>query len=255
MNMKEWKSNIKIVENRKDFFYWRNKAVQYFNLKPGEVIHHLMETDEQKEFNSKYYERWGFDFDGQMKYCVKMSKEDHDAYHVSLRRGKHNTAEHNKKVSDGLKKYYKTPEGELTKKIAKEKFWSRENAHQHQSEAIKKYFSNEENRKKLSDSMKGLKMWTNGEKRIWAHECPDGYWPCESPIKGKTWVQKNKIKLVKCIETGEVLNINEVRFKYPNASHVREAANGTRNLAGGYHWEWVNETETETINQTEKEDL
>lgn len=240
MNMKEWKYHSKNPENRKEFFYWRNKAVQYFNLKPGEVIHHLMETPEQKEFNSKYYERWGFDFNGEMKYCVKMLKEQHDEYHVSLRKGKHNTEEHNKKVSEGLKKFYQTPEGKETLKRSKEKFWARENAHEHQSEVLKLYYSNEENRKKLSDKLKGIKLWTNGEEFTYSHECPEGFWKAESFNKGKHWVQKDKIRLVRCIETDEILNVNEVRFKYPKAAeHVRDVANGKRHKAGGLHWEWV----------------
>lgn len=241
MNQKEWKEKSKNPENRAEFWYWRNKAVKYFDLKPGEVIHHLIETKEQKDFNKIYYERWGFDLNGEMKYCIKMTKEEHDEYHVSLRRGKHNTPEHNKKVSDSVKRFYETPEGELTKKKAKEKYWSRENAHEHQSEALKKYFSDENNRKKLSDTLKGVKLWTNGEIYTYAHECPDGFWKAESQNKGKTWTNSNKIRLIKCIETNEVLNVNEIRFKYPNAKHAREVADGKRKTSDGYHWEWVDE--------------
>ena len=98
MNRKEWKKLSKDKKN-KEFWFWRNKAVKFFNLQKGEVIHHLIETEEQKEFNKSYYERWGFDFDNVMKYCIKMTKEEHDNYHSSLRKGKHNTNEHNKNVS------------------------------------------------------------------------------------------------------------------------------------------------------------
>lgn len=50
-----------------------------------------------------------------MRYAIKMTKEEHDAYHVSLRKGKHNSKEHNQRVSESLKKFYKTPEGKLSR--------------------------------------------------------------------------------------------------------------------------------------------
>ena len=240
MNRKEWKKLSKDKKN-KEFWFWRNKAVKFFNLQKGEVIHHLIETEEQKEFNKNYYERWGFDFDNVMKYCIKMTKEEHDNYHSSLRKGKHNTNEHNKKVSESLKKFYSTPEGKEVIKKSQEKRWSKKENHEKQSQTIKEYFSNEENRKKLSDSMKGLKLWTNGEKNVWAHECPDGYVKAESPKKGKHWHQKSKIRMIMCVETGEVLNVNEVKEKdlYNHTKHAADVANGKRKIAGGFHWEWV----------------
>jgi len=75
MNRKEW------LKQEKKNWEWRNKAVKYFNGKKGDVIHHLMETEEQRNFNNLYYERWGFDLNGEMKYCSLMNYEDHLKYH------------------------------------------------------------------------------------------------------------------------------------------------------------------------------
>ena len=86
-----------------------------------------------------------------------------------------------------------------------------------------------------------LNVLTNGEKNVWAHECPDGYVKAESPTKGKHWHQKSKIRMIMCVETGEVLNVNEVKEKdlYNHTKHAADAANGKRKIAGGFHWEWV----------------
>lgn len=232
MNFKEWKTHTKFnINTDSSIWYWRNAAVKYFELKSGEVIHHLMDTDEQKEFNNKYYERWGFDLNGEMKYCVKMTKVEHDTYHSSLRKGKHNTQEHNLKVSESLKQLYATPEGKALQQSARKKYWERENAHEHQSEKLKQYFSKQENREKLSNSMKGLQLWTDGEKRIWAHECPEGYVKAESPTKGRHWHQKNKERYIRCIETGDIVEIHSIREKYPKAGHAGDVANGIRKIA------------------------
>lgn len=155
MNFKEWKKESLNPKDKKTFWYWRNKAIVYFDLKPGEVIHHLMETEEQKEFNRNYYERWGFDLNGEMKYCVKMTKIEHDNYHASLRKGKHNSKEHNKRVSESLKNFYKTKKGKEIINNSHNKCWENEENHRKQSERVKKYFSNPDNRKKLSESMTG----------------------------------------------------------------------------------------------------
>ena len=51
MNVKEWK----LLEKHGNDWFWRNKAVKYFNLQRGQVIHHLRDTEEQRNFNDKYY--------------------------------------------------------------------------------------------------------------------------------------------------------------------------------------------------------
>ena len=77
MNQKEWKQSLK-YEGK---YYYRNLAVKHFSLTKGHVIHHLRDTKEQRIFNDTYYERWGFDFNGKMKYCVKLTKEKHIEIH------------------------------------------------------------------------------------------------------------------------------------------------------------------------------
>ena len=81
MNQKQWKKLTHSIDKPKDFWYWRNKAVEYFNLQKGQVIHHLRDTKEQRIFNDNYYERWGFDFNEEMKYCICISKEEHSELH------------------------------------------------------------------------------------------------------------------------------------------------------------------------------
>ena len=243
-------------EAPKGFWFWRNEAVKYFNLQPGEVIHHLMETEEQKIFNKNYYERWGFDLDGNMRYAIKMTKEEHDNYHSSLRKGKHNSKEHNQHVSESLKKFYQTPEGKLSQQKSRKGQWSREGAHEKQSEAIKKYFSNEENRKKLSETMKEFSFWTDGEHTVYQKECPEGWHKGQGTLKvNGEKREKNHPKfisrrlysgkLLKCVETGELFDIYEPNFRKSKKvpGHAIDAANGIRNKAGGLHWVWVDEKE------------
>ena len=81
MNQKEWRLKSRNKNKEPNFWYWRNKAIKYFNLQKGQVIHHLRDTEEQCIFNDKYYERWGFDFNEKMKYCICISKEEHLKIH------------------------------------------------------------------------------------------------------------------------------------------------------------------------------
>lgn len=85
MNQKQWKELIKLPkENRgQNFFYYRNLAQKLLGYKRGcgLTIHHLRDTEEQRFFNDQYYERWGIDFDGKMKYCVLITTEEHNKVH------------------------------------------------------------------------------------------------------------------------------------------------------------------------------
>jgi hypothetical protein len=85
MTQKNWKEIQALPkEQRPNFYFWRNKALKFFGIGSrtrGFVIHHLRDTEEQRNFNDAYYERWGFDFDDQMKYAVKMTVEEHQKYH------------------------------------------------------------------------------------------------------------------------------------------------------------------------------
>ena len=85
MNQKEWKK-LSIQKREflpKNFFLYRNLAVKILGWKRGKglVIHHLRDTEEQRKFNDTYYERWGIDFDGQLKYTKLVTKEEHTQIH------------------------------------------------------------------------------------------------------------------------------------------------------------------------------
>ena len=85
MNQREWKelSRRKKEDRPSDLFYYRNLAAKLLGYKrnSGFVIHHLRETEEQRSFNDKYYERWGIDFDGKLKYTVLLTQEEHKELH------------------------------------------------------------------------------------------------------------------------------------------------------------------------------
>ncbi len=69
MDQKQWKVATGKVsdDDKKEFFYFRNLAVKELGLRKGYVIHHLRDTEEQRIFNDTYYERWGYDFDGETR--------------------------------------------------------------------------------------------------------------------------------------------------------------------------------------------
>ena len=86
MNQKEYKKYLQgPKENRpKNFFYYRNLAEKILGYKrrAGLTIHHLRNTPEQQYFNDNFYERWGIDFDGKMKYCICITTEEHKKLHA-----------------------------------------------------------------------------------------------------------------------------------------------------------------------------
>ena len=240
------------LEAPKGLWYYRNEAVKFFNLKKGEVIHHLIDTPEQKKFNNEHYERWGFDLNGEMKYAIKMTTKEHDGYHASLRKGKKNTDEHKRKCSEASKKLWEDSDFRNRVLTHRADYWKDENAHKRQSEAIKRYFANEDNRKKLSDTMKDFSFWTDGEHTVYQRDCPDGWYRGYGTLKvnGEKREEhhpqfikrrKHNNELLKCIETGELFDIYEVSFRKSRVpSHAVDVADGKRNIAGGYHWCWVN---------------
>lgn len=86
MNQREWKNLIqkKKGERPDNLFYYRNLAAKILGYKKGMglVIHHLRETEEQCHFNDANYERWGIDFDNQLKYTVLITIEEHRKIHA-----------------------------------------------------------------------------------------------------------------------------------------------------------------------------
>lgn len=229
MNVKEWKS----LEKHGDDWFWRNKAVKYFNLQKGQVIHHLRDTEEQRDFNDKHYERWGFDFNGEMKYCIVMTSEEHRIYHSNLRKGNI--------LSDSLKKEI----SESTKKGM-----STETVKKHISEGQKRRYSNLEERKIQSNRVKSFmndpikkeqwkstlpknrKWYTNGFEDIQSNECPKGFYEGRSKLKNKPSPNRKRIK---CVETGTIYD----SVVSTGVKHSGSVANGDRLKAGGYTWVWV----------------
>lgn len=109
MNQHQWKEYVKgPKENRgHNFFYYRNLAQKFlgYKRKQGLTIHHLRDTEEQRNFNDLYYERWGIDFDGEMKYCILLTTEEHKILHHLSEETKQKIAQ---SVSKSKTKY--TPE-------------------------------------------------------------------------------------------------------------------------------------------------
>ncbi len=116
MNQKEWKTLLNGPKEAipRGIFKFRNLAEKHFGYKRGSgmVIHHLRDTEEQRNFNDTYYERWGFDLDGEMKYAVMITKEEHTQIH---RLSKETIEKISKAVSIAKTKY--TPEELHEKKL------------------------------------------------------------------------------------------------------------------------------------------
>lgn len=86
MNQKEYKAYLRLSKEQrpKDFFKYRNLAEKIlgYTRNKNQVIHHLRDTEEQRQFNDQYYERWGIDFNNEMKYCILVTKEEHTRLHA-----------------------------------------------------------------------------------------------------------------------------------------------------------------------------
>lgn len=96
MNRKQWKEFCKT--NPIEAYFWYNKTRKKLLLKEFEsdertdkdarVIHHLIETEEQRKYNNEHYEMFGFEIDengneifNYGKYVVFWTKEHHLSYH------------------------------------------------------------------------------------------------------------------------------------------------------------------------------
>ena len=168
MNRKEWKEFCKV--NPKEGYRWYNKARNKLLSKEFEsdertdkdarVIHHLIETEEQRKYNDEHYELFGFEVDENGnesfeygKYVVFWTKEHHIKYH--------NVSEVTRKKLSlarlGSKNHFfgKTHSDESRLKISisqKRRFKNKEN-----HPMYGKHHSSE-TRKKLSDTHKGKKL-------------------------------------------------------------------------------------------------
>ena len=150
MNQKEWKTLTQKprIEIPHDTFKFRNLAEKHFGYKRGSgmVIHHLRDTEEQRNFNDTYYERWGFNLDGEMRYAIMITKEEHTQIH---RLSKETIEKRNKAISIAKTKY--TPE-ELREKKRKIDAEYREKNKDKIREHRKKYY--QANREKVKQKVK-----------------------------------------------------------------------------------------------------
>ena len=150
MNQKEWKT---LLNGPKEaiphgIFKFRNLAEKYFGYQRGSgmVIHHLRDTEEQRNFNDTYYERWGFNLNGEMRYAVMITKEEHTQIH---RLSKETLEKRGKAISIAKTKY--TPE-ELREKKRKIDAEYREKNKDKIREHRKKYY--QANKEKVKQKVK-----------------------------------------------------------------------------------------------------
>lgn len=104
MDQKEWRRLRDTNKNFLDFTYY-NKCRKLqkeliHNPDPNaKVIHHLRDTEEQRNYNDEHYEFWGFNQDGTFeygKYVIFVTKEEHTNIHS-------HSDETKKKMSDSRK--------------------------------------------------------------------------------------------------------------------------------------------------------
>lgn len=106
MNYNEWWS-LPFTEQD---HYWQNKAreillsFKYNTDRDAVVIHHLLDTEEQRRYNSEHYEMWGFEIDDDGnehfeygKYVVFVTKEEHRRIHKHTDDTKRKIKEHHAK--------------------------------------------------------------------------------------------------------------------------------------------------------------
>ena len=143
MNQKEWKTLTQKprIEIPHDTFKFRNLAEKYFGYKRGSgmVIHHLRDTEEQRNFNDTYYERWGFDLDGEMQYAVMITKEEHTQIH---RLSKETLEKRGKAISIAKTKY--TPEKLYAKRLKSDAEYREKNKDKIREYKKKYYQANKE---------------------------------------------------------------------------------------------------------------
>jgi len=200
MNRKEWKLAVK--EKQKGIWEFRNKAVKYFNLQKGEVIHHLRDTEEQRIFNDTYYERWGFDLNGEMKYAVKWDAKKHIQYHSS-------SIIHKKLSSQLITKYNKSLKGKsLEERLGYEKaievkrkislksagknngMFGKKQSENTKLKQKEKALNRTKEQIKIAGELSGKarlgkKYWTNGQNLYLEVECPKGCWKYKRPFKAR----------------------------------------------------------------------
>ena len=196
MNMKEWHKACEEgwAPRKYDNASREIQLSLKYNPDPNATVrHHLRDTEEQRKYNDEHYELWGFEIDENGnehfeygKYVIFVTHEEHTKLH-------HVSEETRLKLSDSLRKFYKTDEGKLNAKLrmtdaVKSKISTsvkaamteehrqllsdiaKENMTDERKELIRKAtkdaMSNTEIRKKISDSKLGKPLSEEHKKAI-----------------------------------------------------------------------------------------
>ena len=186
MNRKEWKELSKV--DKAKAHYWYNKAKKKriskeFESDPrtdkdAKVIHHLIDTEEQRKYNDEHYEMFGFEIDengneifNYGKYVVFWTKEHHDAYHrCSEETRKKISASVKANITEDVRKQI----GERSKKMWQDetyrsKMLSVFSSKEHKDKLSKAhlgYTHTEETKKKMSETRKGHETSEETRKKI-----------------------------------------------------------------------------------------
>jgi hypothetical protein len=135
------------------------RSLQYNNDSNAVVIHHLRDTEEQRNYNDTYYEYWGFNQDGTFeygKYVIFVTEEWHFDYH-------HHSEETRQKIGSASKRNWADNEyhSMMVQKLTAS--WTEERKQYHSDNFSGKnapWFGkslSEQHRKNISESLKGEK--------------------------------------------------------------------------------------------------
>ena len=104
--------------------------------------------------------------------------------------------------------------------------------------------SDEEKEKEI-ERLKNLNIgrtpWNKGKKGLQKHT---EEWKIQASLRAKE-LNKDKQTPVICIETGEIFEsqCEASRIKNVSQGNINSCLNGKRNVAGGYHWKYLNKEE------------
>lgn len=127
MNQREWKRLCKVDKHLLNWDYYNKtrklqKSLQFNTNENATVIHHLRDTEEQREYNDTYYEYWGFNQDGTFeygKYVIFLTKEEHNKIHSD-------SEETRKKKKDASVNYWSDPINREYHSLISKLWWDEE---------------------------------------------------------------------------------------------------------------------------------